>query len=64
VATASQTVSTTQAGRMWWVVETNASTGGNFRIRVTNSAGVYILQRGSYFTVKRLPVTNAGIFVA
>jgi hypothetical protein len=64
VATASQTVSTTQAGRMWWVVETNASTGGNFRIRVTNSAGVYILQRGSYFTVKRLPTTNTGIFVA
>ena len=63
-ATASQTLNTNQMGRMWWVVETNATTPGNMRIRVTNSAGAFVLQRGSYFSVKRLPTTNIGIFVA
>jgi hypothetical protein len=61
-ATASQTDATLQIAYLQWIVE--AGTAGNFRIRVTSSAGTVTLQRGSYFYVRRLPSGNTGSFVA
>lgn len=39
-------------------------TAGNIRLRATQSAGTITLLRGSYYTVRRLPAANVGIFVA
>ena len=45
-------------------VFTNASTAGNIRLRVTSSANGITLQRGSFYTVRRLTAGNIGTFVA
>jgi len=42
----------------------NASTAGNIRLRVTSSANGITLQRGSFYTVRRLPAGSIGTFVA
>jgi hypothetical protein len=45
-------------------VFTNATTAGNIRLRVTSSANGITLQRGSFYTVRRLTAGNIGTFVA
>lgn len=45
-------------------VFTNATTAGNIRLRVTSSLNGITLQRGSFYTVRRLPATSIGTFVA
>lgn len=45
-------------------VFTNATTAGNIRLRVTSSANGITLQRGSFYTVRRLPAGSIGAFVA
>lgn len=45
-------------------VFTNATTAGNIRLRVTSSTNGITLQRGSFYTVRRLPATSIGTFVA
>jgi hypothetical protein len=42
----------------------NATTAGNIRLRVTSSANGITLQRGSFYTVRRLPAGSIGTFVA
>jgi len=61
-ATATQTLNTTHWVYAKWIVE--AGTAGNFRIRVTNSAGTFLMQRNSLFKVRRLPSGNVGTYVA
>ncbi len=39
-------------------------TAGNIRLRVTSSAGTMTPLRGSYWTARRLPAANTGIFAA
>lgn len=45
-------------------VFTNAANAGNIRLRVTSSANGITLQRGSFYTVRRLPAGSIGTFVA
>lgn len=61
-ATTSQTLNTGQHALIKGTFATvNA---GTWRIRVTNSAGSFIVQKGSKFMVRRLPSGNIGTFVA
>jgi hypothetical protein len=46
------------------ILQANATTGGNTRLRLTMSAGTATPQTHSYFRVRRLPATNTGTFVA
>ena len=46
------------------MLQANATTGGNTRLRLTASAGTATPQVNSYFKVRRWPAANTGTFVA
>jgi hypothetical protein len=61
-ATASETVNTFHTALIKGTFKTN--TAGNFRFRVTNSAGAWTLQAGSKFKLWRMASGNIGTFTA
>lgn len=59
-----ETTGVTHFFRIRTMLQANAVTGGNTRLRLTMSAGTATPLLNSYFRVRRLPAGNTGTFVA
>ncbi|MBA3288227.1 MAG: hypothetical protein H0U21_09425 [Acidimicrobiia bacterium] len=60
--TAGLTTAVTHWARVSALAEVNLA--GDIRLRITSSLGTVTPLRGSYYTVRRLPAGNTGVFVA